>query len=70
MRMLRVSGLIWLFNKMTDSLFNTRTLRSFHSNSYKPPNETINAYVARLLKVNQLLDGTINTIPMKLFTYN
>ena len=57
---------LWLhlatYNQATNELFVVKIMNNFHRDSYKPPNDTISAFAARLRKAQKTLAGTSNAI--------
>jgi len=53
------------YNQSSNTLFVTKVMESFHNESYKPPNDTIDAFAARLIKAQKLLADTEDKISDK-----
>src|SRR6266513_177607 len=48
------------YNQANNTLFITKVMEGFHNESYKPPNDSIDAFAARLIKAQKLLADTEN----------
>jgi len=54
-----------IYNQANNTLFITKVIEGFHNESYKPPNDSINAFAARLIKAQKLLADTEDKITDK-----